>query len=42
MVVPSIYLYNAKEKTYLERLTLVFEHDGYELVKVTKKTQCEC
>lgn len=38
---PAVYLYNAKEKSYLERLTIVFEHDGYELVRVTHKAKCK-
>jgi hypothetical protein len=41
LIVNSFPVYNSKEGLYLNNLVIVFEHDGYELVKVKSRPSCQ-
>jgi hypothetical protein len=41
LVVNPFLVYNYKESIYLEKLEVIFEHDGYELIKVRSRPSCQ-
>lgn len=40
LVLQPFILYNSKDSTYISKLIIILEHDGYELVKVNSRISC--
>lgn len=40
VILQPFVLFNAKYNTYVNKLVIIFEHDGHELVKVHSRQKC--